>query len=1076
MAGKHPKRCLQLAFSFRSMLLPVGKLAKLLVVCLAVPILLIDAFRISPLREAPTTAPGRLKLSSLSIKRKGTCLYGIRGFRAWFESQFPKALAEIPFHYKIVAGNARTPYEYFDHVLIDMNQLLHTNLRKSKSDEHALMLLITELDDICLRVATPTQSLVLAIDGSPGAAKLATQRGRRFSTVLKSERKLQQLRRWYKRCSKARAARWKRSAKGELKTLCITPGTEFMIKAEQALLYWAWQRLLNKKSPLANVQIYISPSAAAGEGEVKILDWILQKRAQGSIAILSGDSDLVLEGLIVPPQYTTHDVFVLWPDGNRKYLSVSLWETTRELAQFLPHLKPHELLPIRTDLVLLLILNGNDYLPKLRGSSGFNTVLHTYLRLLREWRGAPSNVTTSTTNAASAPGFLVHPDTLDFHLDFCIAFFRRLAQNSPADFGSSEELRTASASSSPLHQLDVFMQSGILPQTKSWNIIRDTPRDEEDDDDEYENVDDSELGDEDDVEEDQLDNLDATKSNENEFVIDGDNERVEDMMLVRLTLGDPEAEDRYEFELWYPQKASLMKAKQELAKIALKDILGIEFSTEGGEYVVDEEVFPSTATSRYSWEVRRVIEGKVDKYLGGLLWNLQTYQDGVCADYGFNYGRRLAPTSQDIADFFHQALKEGRTVGRRDLLGDEFTPPVSAGISCLAALPSQVKHLIPEPYRWIPDETVEDFYAKSMDPVDNVFDIKNFERLCENEVETLFNQTRPEIENGANETDEGAPQSHGRRIITGDHYWTVLGRSRDRLVRPFDPPPPFSDRLSRLRRNNQMRVTRMFATGKPRSRSAWKDHKDEVDGQQDTMELPADNPRKMGRRKHSSVGLDEVVHSNFSSFIAGKNSIEDIPYKTAYSRTEQAAKKKSRLQFQSLKVEVVVQPWEDDGMASATSSQGTEIEKAPKKRKIVDVEGRTKEFNIVGPPRELVLNKNGQTAVTCLKQLQEAELIGACQWDKAIPSRSKCASLDPGEYEQVSLTVRPGKDLGTSVITKEFYYEQVRDVNKMSRQLLKQHLASLALCDIAGPQQRWSELTFLEFKEYLRAKKVEATT
>ena len=78
-----------------------------------------------------------------------------------------------------------------------------------------------------------------------------------------------------------------------------------------------------------------------------------------------------------------HNVFVLLPDGNQRYLSVSLCETTRTLGRYLP---PHAsstttefVIKVRTDLVLLLILNGNYYLPKLRGSSGFNKLVHSYL-------------------------------------------------------------------------------------------------------------------------------------------------------------------------------------------------------------------------------------------------------------------------------------------------------------------------------------------------------------------------------------------------------------------------------------------------------------------------------------------------------------------------------------------------------------------------------------------------------------------------------------------------------------------------------------------------------------------------
>ena len=36
-------------------------------------------------------------------------------------------------------------------------------------------------------------------------------------------------------------------------------------------------------------------------------------------------------------------------------------------------------------------------------------------------------------------------------------------------------------------------------------------------------------------------------------------------------------------------------------------------------------------------------------YLGGILWNLETYQNGYCADYGYNYGRRLSPTPFEVS-------------------------------------------------------------------------------------------------------------------------------------------------------------------------------------------------------------------------------------------------------------------------------------------------------------------------------------------------------------------------------------------------------------------------------------------
>lgn len=373
-----------------------------------------------------------------------------------------------------------TAHDKFDHVLIDMNQLLHICLRKSRSEGHALTLLMKELDECC-RMATPTKSLVLAMDGPPSASKLATQRLRRLQTIVRTERKLQQMDQLSssgKRVfSKAKQNRKRRRYEAETQTLRITPGTDFMVLTERAILYWAWQRLQNKNPHhfLSRVKVYISPSTVAGEGEVKLLEWVLRQRVVGkaggvgeSIAILGGDSDLVLEGLVIPPAFT-HNVFVLLPDGNRKYLSVSLWETTRTLAQFLPKdLKSEHYLRVRTDLVLLLILNGNDYFPKLRGSSGFHKVFHTYLRTLRDW--------VAKNDPEHHPPFLVEPESLTYNLPFCIAFFRHLEKLAPPNLlwrnatGVPGNVRSARAAT-PLAKFNSLVDAGFFPRPIRWKVI-----------------------------------------------------------------------------------------------------------------------------------------------------------------------------------------------------------------------------------------------------------------------------------------------------------------------------------------------------------------------------------------------------------------------------------------------------------------------------------------------------------------------------------------------------------------------------------------------------------------------------
>lgn len=723
--------------------------------------LTISAF--APLRVV-RPAPKRIRQSS--------CLNGIKGFQAWFNTQFPDATIEID-------NNSN---ENFDHVLVDMNQVLHVILRRSRSREHAIRLLMSELDRM-IQITTPTQSLVLALDGPPAAAKLATQRRRRYGTLVRTQWKLEYFDKL--RISKRSRDKRLRGYQSDLRSLELTPGTELMKSMEAALIYWAWQRLQHRYTKLQKVKIYINPSALPGEGEVKLLEWIFEhgrfsshknKKRKQSFCFLGGDSDLLLEGLVIPPSFA-HNIFVVRQEFPRKHLCISLWEATRTMAKTLNPSNKNQIVQIRTDLVLLMIMNGNDYLPKLRGTRGFTHIVSVYMKTLKQHKSG-----------------LVHPDTLDFHLDFCISFFGIFVQQSPADLlanrvdqltnqtrDDSERLSDESQKSerrTPLGELNNIIDGGFLPQQLKFRVVRgisDTDEDAVDGIDEVDEVDD----DEDDVDDDELED-------------GGDVEDEDDSnkILVRMSLGKPDSDDYLLYEVWHDRGVSLRYARQKLAAMALDDFLGTDYA--GG---TDDFDFDTGITNRgYSWEINQAAEGKVDQYLAGLLWNLQTYQDGICADYGYNYGRRMSPTAMEVVNFFQEAKAQNRRVGKQQLLGGNdvsFQKPVSAGLACLAALPSEVKHLVPEPYRWLEDDTVENFYEQCVDPIDNVFDMKQFELLCNDEIEKISLQR--------NETcDEDTDCSHGSRVMTGDHHWTVLGKTKDPLRHPFDPPRPPSKEFSAL--------------------------------------------------------------------------------------------------------------------------------------------------------------------------------------------------------------------------------------------------------------------------------------
>jgi hypothetical protein len=518
--------------------------------------------------------------------------------------------------------------ETFDHVLIDMNQLLHITLRRSKSDDHALILLLKELDK-CLSIAKPTKSIVLSFDGPPAAAKLATQRRRRYGIITRNVRKKQRVNLLIQKglianttsttmstttivTTKERKKHKMNREELEELTLSITPGTQFMERAENAVLYWAWQRLSNVhgKMQLQNCRIYVSPSSVPGEGEVKLLDWLFQAgkfttissknkgerrwRGRGggeiggkspiikrgdSVAIMGGDSDLVLEGLIIPPSIT-HNVFVILPSGNSRSYAISLWETTLTLRSFLSDAKLSidDTMRIRTDLVLLLIMNGNDYLPKLRGSSGFNKLFHTYLSLLKKWLSNEDDNKKNPLNGEKSKlkPFFVDPNKLELNLPFCVAFFEALAIIAPKCLAQQSELIPFQKSITPLSHLYSMVDSGLLPGPAVFTKVEIL-----DENDAKDEIDKSKeililtLGQKQTTIADDSSRVSSSRGND-----DKDQESQETNNMLKQS---------YEFEVLHRVGKPLKKTRQLLASIALEELLGKDY-LEMNDYIVGNDV------------------------------------------------------------------------------------------------------------------------------------------------------------------------------------------------------------------------------------------------------------------------------------------------------------------------------------------------------------------------------------------------------------------------------------------------------------------------------------------------------
>ncbi|KAL7581657.1 hypothetical protein ACA910_022204 [Epithemia clementina (nom. ined.)] len=740
--------------------------------------------------------------SEVEVRRRGNCfdpaitrqrpcrarrsfsqLFGIRGFREKFGSAFPSAVTEISYR-----------KEPCDHLLIDVNQFLHMVLRKAGGRsgdcwDRSLLFLMRELDNI-VKFAAPRKSLVLAMDGPPPAAKLGTQRKRRQTTLDRTEAQIELFERLSKNKSRKRNPKrlqkvWNRKKKHwtvVMATLAITPGTEYMDRAASAILYWVWQRLQLRHGPLHKLQIFLSSSEVPGEGEVKLMEWLYRPENQicphDYVVMIGGDSDLVLQGLMVPP-VLTRNVDVLMPNQGT-YIAFRISEIVESLRrEYMPHLSEQNMMKVRADVVLCFILNGNDYLPKLRGSSGFSSLFNIYTKLSRTWHA----------NGKARDAYLVDPDTLEFNREFGMEFFARLKESqkfiSPFVAGKSYgDDRKA------LGQLNTLKDIGIIPPNVRFEVIAHG----NDCTCELCYLNESALAP---VRELVVAQEESHSSNLTNAFSPSAKSNVEDTgetqsefwpVTVQLHVGTPDSDEYEVYELnrtlTRPKSDSLRQVHRELAALAIKDLLSIDsetFDVDDDEDVEDDD--NDDNDSSFNGNPGSGVHASVEKYVYGLLWNLQMYRDGTVSDFGFNYGKRLAPVPDDIYDF----LKLQKPI---ELFETPHASPISAALSCVAALPLKVKDLIPKPYSLLSDEAIEHMYTSCVDKNDSSFDIRKFAELS-----IFYVPWKEKIE----ETETGLvkPCKNG---------WTVLRKDASESPQSWNPPEPFSPWLAQLHHDNFIHV------------------------------------------------------------------------------------------------------------------------------------------------------------------------------------------------------------------------------------------------------------------------------
>ncbi|KAJ3190324.1 hypothetical protein HDU85_000619 [Gaertneriomyces sp. JEL0708] len=267
---------------------------------------------------------------------------GVPSYWSVLKAYFPKAFA----------STSRTSY---DHVLVDVNNLLHSAAAQATTEREFWNRLYVFLG-MTLRRTHPTKSVYLALDGPAPFAKLMLQRERRAAIARKMQRT---------------------SGPQGFDTLQFTPGCRFMSKLDASLLRYGQQVVLRTRERRGvHLNFTVSGSRTPAEGEVKIYHHLVNKllkdpaNSRDSFAIMGYDADLAIQALAsdVP------DLTILFPLST---LTFSPSMLNSSLVELLPLADPAR---TRMDLAFISLMGGNDYLPKLRGA-GLVKVFKNYMRL-----------------------------------------------------------------------------------------------------------------------------------------------------------------------------------------------------------------------------------------------------------------------------------------------------------------------------------------------------------------------------------------------------------------------------------------------------------------------------------------------------------------------------------------------------------------------------------------------------------------------------------------------------------------------------------------------------------------------
>lgn len=293
----------------------------------------------------------------------------------------------------------------FDALYLDMNGIIHNCSHPSddvhfRLSEEQMFEDIFEYLDLLFKMIKPIKLFFMAIDGVAPRAKMNQQRGRRFRSAKEAEVQEKE--------AKQRGETLPTEARFD--SNCITPGTEFMVRLNEALKYFV--KLKISTDPVwQHCEVILSGHETPGEGEHKIMEYIRYMQGQRDYdnkmrhCLYGLDADLIMLGLCTHEQHfsllreevkfgkqqrtvkSVHEInfFLLHLSLLRNYLEMEFAKVKDQLSfQF-------NIENLIDDWILMGFLIGNDFiphLPNLHINTGALPLLYNvYLQVLPQLDG-----------------------------------------------------------------------------------------------------------------------------------------------------------------------------------------------------------------------------------------------------------------------------------------------------------------------------------------------------------------------------------------------------------------------------------------------------------------------------------------------------------------------------------------------------------------------------------------------------------------------------------------------------------------------------------------------------------------